>query len=312
MTTRENDLKGAISLLIEGEEDFESLVRTLKLKPNSDFRYTDLSSINFGDADLAGFDFTGANLRNANLSEAKIEGLILNEAELDGVQWPSEFKKKKNETIAKVFTGYIGNYKWEAVSKEMKEYFISTLSPVDGKYSLTREETEIEVTTLSWYDNVSLLRITDPRWQNFHLSLYYLVFDNDRHKIFRLSGSSPAIHEVNAKAPISLKQENALDYLRFFCYFVRGEEGPFYILEDLRDLTIPQHHGLKQIIKDVARPATLKGINEKGQFLCDAVVYYSNAVFIAEFAINPTGMIEMLDDEPIAADLPGKLESPIN
>jgi hypothetical protein len=45
--------------------------------------------------------------------------------------------------------------------------------------------------------------------------------------------------------------------------------------------------------------------------MCDAVVYYSNALFIANFAVQPSGMIEMLNDEPIAADLPVKVDAPV-
>ena len=46
-------------------------------------------------------------------------------------------------------------------------------------------------------------------------------------------------------------------------------------------------------------------------FLCDAVIYYSNAIFLANFAVEPGGMVRMLDDEPIAADLPAKIHAPI-
>jgi hypothetical protein len=45
--------------------------------------------------------------------------------------------------------------------------------------------------------------------------------------------------------------------------------------------------------------------------MCNAVVYYSNALFIATFAVQPGGMIEMLNDEPIAADLPVKVDAPV-
>ena len=52
--------------------------------------------------------------------------------------------------------------------------------------------------------------------------------------------------------------------------------------------------------------------NDQKHYLCDAVVFYSNALFIANFAVQPTGMIEMLDDEPIAADLPVRVEQPVS
>lgn len=67
----------------------------------------------------------------------------------------------------------------------------------------------------------------------------------------------------------------------------------------------------RAVIEGTVREASYEGRNEQGHFLCDAVVYYSNALFIANFAVQPTGMIEMLSDEPIAADLPVKVDAPV-
>ena len=65
----------------------------------------------------------------------------------------------------------------------------------------------------------------------------------------------------------------------------------------------------KSVIEGTIRPASFEGMDDNGAYLCDAVVFYSNAIFIANFAVQPTGMLEMLDDEPIAADLPGKIDA---
>lgn len=104
-----------------------------------------------------------------------------------------------------------------------------------------------------------------------------------------------------------------MEYLRFFCFFVRGEEGPFYIAESMEDPGMPTEMDdtTRSVIEGTVRPASFEGMNEQGHFLCDAVVFYSNALFIANFAVQPTGMIEMLDDEPIAADLPVKIDKPV-
>jgi hypothetical protein len=40
------------------------------------------------------------------------------------------------------------------------------------------------------------------------------------------------------------------------------------------------------------------------------MVLYGNALFSARFSMSPNGMIEMIDDEPIAADLPVKKIKP--
>jgi hypothetical protein len=132
--------------------------------------------------------------------------------------------------------------------------------------------------------------------------------------LFRLNGTSPPIHEVNAKAPVRITEQNVLEYLRFFCFFVRGEEGPFLIAESMDDPYIPTNLDPKTrtVIEGTVRGASYEGRNEQGHFMCDAVVFYSNALFIANFAVQPSGMIEMLNDEPIAADLPVKVDAPVS
>lgn len=201
--------------------------------------------------------------------------------------------------------------RWTGVTVDELEGFISQVTPIDGKYHATAATTEISWRTLPFYENVVLIRLKDRTWGKNNLVLYYLSNLGELH---RLNGTSPPIHEVNSKAPIKVTEENVLDYLRFFCFFVRGEEGPFLIAETMEDPYIPKTTDAKAlaVIEGTVRPASYEGKNEQGYFLCDAVVYYSNAMFIANFAVQPSGMIEMLSDEPIAADLPVKVDAPVN
>ncbi len=200
---------------------------------------------------------------------------------------------------------------WNAVEGEELAGFLEQINPIDGKYHVKAESTQVEWRMLPFYDQVALIRVKDPNWTNPKLNIYYLT---DQGNLFRLNGTSPPIHEVNAKAPIKVNEENVLEYLRFFCFFVRGEEGPFYVAESMEDSNMPTEmdETTRSVIEGTIRPATFEGVNEQGHYLCDAVVFYSNALFIANFAVQPTGMIEMLDDEPIAADLPVKVETPVS
>lgn len=199
---------------------------------------------------------------------------------------------------------------WHVMTAEELAKFIERISPVDGKHQLNGETGRGFYRHLPWYDDVQLINLADSSLENPKIRFCYLVHAGN---LYRLNGTSPPIHEVNAKAPIRLNQDNAADYLRFFMFFVRGEEGPFYVCEDEADPLIPGagNAALKNIVKSTARPISLNGVNEKNHILCDAVVYYSNAIFIASLAIHPTGMIEMVDDEPIAADLPSKIDAPL-
>ncbi len=201
--------------------------------------------------------------------------------------------------------------KWNPVEGEELAGFLEQINPIDGKYRVDAASTQVQWRMLPFYESIALIRVKDPNWVNKKLSIYYLT---DQGNLFRLNGTSPPIHEVNAKAPVKVNEENVLDYLRFFCYFVRGEEGPFYIAESMEDPNMPTEMDdtTRSVIEGTIRAASFEGMNEQGHFLCDAVVFYSNALFIANFAVQPTGMIEMLDDEPIAADLPVKVDQPVS
>lgn len=201
--------------------------------------------------------------------------------------------------------------KWAPVEGEYLQGFLDQINPIDGKYKVSGQTSKVAWRQLPFYDNVVLVRVQDSLWTPNHLTIFYLT---EQGNLFRLNGTSPPIHEVNAKAPVKITEDNVLEYLRFFCFFVRGEEGPFLIAEDMNNPDMPKNMDpkTKSVIEGTVRPATYEGKNEQGFFLCDAVVFYSNALFIANFAIQPSGMIEMLDDEPIAADLPTKVDAPIS
>ncbi|MCI5060370.1 MAG: hypothetical protein MRY79_04780 [Alphaproteobacteria bacterium] len=199
---------------------------------------------------------------------------------------------------------------WNPVQGEELAGFLEQINPIGNKYSVNPATTLVEWRPLPFYDQVALIRVKDPAWTPQNLFIYYLT---DQGNLYWLNGTSPPIHDVNAKAPVKITDDNVLEYLRFFCFFVRGDEGPFLIAESMEDTYIPKQldDKTRTVIEGVLRPASFEGKDENGNWLCDGVVYYSNAMFIANFSVQPSGMIEMLDDEPIAADLPVKVDAPV-
>ncbi len=200
---------------------------------------------------------------------------------------------------------------WNIVEGDELVGFLDQISPIEGKYRVSADSTQVHWRKLPFYqdDSAALIRVRDPNWINQKLVIYYMVHNG---MPYRLNGTSPPIHDLNSKVPITITDDNVLEYLRFFCFFVRGEEGPFYIAETMDDPNMPEDQATRSVVGGTIRPATYEGKNEKGYYLCDAVVFYSNALFIANFEIQPGGMIEMLDDEPIAGELPAKIEVPIS
>lgn len=204
---------------------------------------------------------------------------------------------------------YIDN-NWNPVEGPELAGFISHINPIDGKYNATESSTKVAWRPVPFYETVVLVRLTDPTWTPRNLVLYYLV---DQGTPYRLNGQSWPIHEINSKAPIKVTPENVLEYLKFFCFFVRGEEGPFLVAETITDPYMPANMDAqtKAVIEGTLREASFEGLDANGNYMCDAVVFYSNALFIANFQVQPNGFIEMLDDETIASDLPTRVDAPI-
>ncbi len=126
---------------------------------------------------------------------------------------------------------------WTAITGEELTGFLEQINPIDGKYPVSAETTEVGWRNLPFYDQFALVRVTDPNWANKELKIFYLTAGDS---LFRLDGTSAPIYEINSKTPAKITEENVLDYLRFFSFFVRGEEGPFLIAEDMDNPDISQ------------------------------------------------------------------------
>lgn len=131
-------------------------------------------------------------------------------------------------------------------------------------------------------------------------------------KTLVLNGSSPPIHEINRLEKLTLVANNSASYLRFFCSFVYGDLGPFQILEDKASIKIPESNKkekaiwgpLASTIKEKVKPLQLEPVeaNKSPEFL--VTLYYGDEVFACSMLVHKNGMVEMLNDEPIAKDIP--------
>jgi hypothetical protein len=165
--------------------------------------------------------------------------------------------------------------------------------------------------TLPFFPDARLLMAKHRDWPKL-LFVYFLERDG---QLYRLDGSSPPIHEFNAKHRLDLSGDNAVHYLQFFCYFVRGEEGPFYVIYKRNAEYKPtfsdeqlKHH---ERLDDLFQAPRVWGEDENGNIRCSALIYYSNAVFVADFLIQANGMVDMIDDQRIMAELPVKIDAPL-
>jgi len=304
MTWSLDDARSATKRLLKSDRtsSFVELCRVSGLNPATDFRWADLRGIDLSNELLTDFDFRGADLRNANLHGAQFQPRQLEGADITGALLDRPVETPPFSRCLSTEDG------WETVDEEARSKLFAEINPLREGVECTLQSSEVHVRPLYWYRNSFLLRIRDPRWSPGALRIYYL---KSGPTLVRLDGASAPIHTFNEKAPIGLREQDTLDYLRFFCFFVRGEGGAFYIVESASDPMFSSQTGAASALEGVATPAVVTERGDDGRAICKAIVLYDRALFRSEFAVDSNGMIEMLDDEPLAQDLPFRIEAPI-
>ena len=171
-------------------------------------------------------------------------------------------------------------------------------------------QTAFDRAALSFYpsERVSILRLSDPNpplgWHAYHLVITSPSMAEPEY--IRLDGTSSPIHDVNTKAPLMLTPAVVCDYLRFFCFFTHGRDGPFLIVEGLGQREISPHSELfrNELAKHL-RPVRYWGwSSEDDGHRASALVYYGSVLFFADFVIKPSGSIRMLTDQTVLTGLP--------
>lgn len=118
-----------------------------------------------------------------------------------------------------------------------------------------------------------------------------------------LDGTSEIIHDINEVGFLDLKSpEIVADYLRFFCCAVRGDEGAFHLIEDVaRFAELTGGAAPPEILAANARPLAIAPSADGWR--AEALVVYGTTLYRSQFAISADGIIEMVDDEPLASGL---------
>lgn len=170
---------------------------------------------------------------------------------------------------------------------------VTTLSGPRGQ----RMHVAIHEQTPSFYAEGGLRRWT-CRVANEEPQTYYALVQGDL--IAPLNGTSPPIHGFNHQVVRRFSPDTVLDYLRFFCWAVWGEHGPFWIVEGPTDPPLSPLRAELELLAPALQPALFERADEENRFYCAAWVGYANTLFSANFRIDSSGMVEMLNDEPFA------------
>ncbi|MBB3189198.1 ankyrin repeat domain-containing protein [Halomonas cerina] len=167
---------------------------------------------------------------------------------------------------------------------------------------------DIRVFDLPFHPDVPLIELRPHSNSAGTGRLCFLLQGDTLH---RLNGTSPPIHEVNGKEKPFIHEATVLHYLTFFCFFVRGEDGPFLIVDRPENSFLADLGERSSVIGNIFRPPRVWGKDNRGNWRVSSLVYYADAVFLANFRVQPVGKVEMIDDTPILTDLPDGIDAPL-
>jgi hypothetical protein len=160
---------------------------------------------------------------------------------------------------------------------------------------------------VTFYDDAALYEIELRRDDERGVFTYLRTGD----RTTAIDGKSPQIHALNNDGLLRIGSiQQAVWYLRFFVGALAADGTRFQIVEEVGDLfwIDPSRNGSGR--DAVAGKLRLLDIFEDdGDWLGSGTVAYGSGVFDADFELLQTGMVNMLNDTPIATDLPIHVES---
>lgn len=150
---------------------------------------------------------------------------------------------------------------------------------------------------VSFYPGAKLLRIEYGK--DLLVDSLYFLYHPEHQQIDPLNGTSTPIHKWNGKGRIQLDENNLFDYLRFFCFFVQGELGAFLIVESLANpLLKTLDSSFESQMESHLKPLERIESNDDN-IVIKATVFYGFHLFSSEFAIDDSGTVSMLSDNPL-------------
>jgi len=200
-----------------------------------------------------------------------------------------------------------GGEHWSPLGGRWPGLLIGDLRKLGARYD-TGPVRRFSARRLPFYDTVRLIRLNSTRWDNGLRNLFFL---DDGTKRQWLDGRSDPVHQMNLAAPVTITGTTVLDYLRFFCFFLRSDGKAFHLAEDAADpLLAPLHAAGSDALVKAAKPATILAELPDGTFVCRATVFHGNTLCESQFRIGANGSCEMIEETLLAKDLPVQLDLP--
>ncbi|MBX2834324.1 MAG: hypothetical protein KTR28_05060 [Micavibrio sp.] len=179
---------------------------------------------------------------------------------------------------------------------------VNRLNPLFDGTQFSEKETIILAQNLSFYPGFRLLEISN---QSLTPEIKRFVVTNDERDLV-LNFSNESIYEFNQSLPITLNENNAQDYLRFFFNFVRGRYGRFLIVENVDAIAWKDDPppAARKAVGELISPVELEKVDEKGTYHLRVCMIFKDSLFRSLVKIQPNGFVSIHDEELLVEDMP--------
>jgi hypothetical protein len=191
----------------------------------------------------------------------------------------------------------IHRFPWIDLEEIEKQELLEHLQVRTNESSSTSVTMKMRSSVLAFYRGVRLIEVNDLFAEGPQEKSWYFYYQDS---LVHLDGTSAPIHDMNDLVRINLTTETVAEYVRFFCFFVHGDDGPFFVLEDIDSPVIDKKrndfHKMKTI-KDLCKPLEIITITHEGFFIVSGNVLYGNDLFGVKFVVSSNGVIQIIDEE---------------
>lgn len=177
------------------------------------------------------------------------------------------------------------------INRELKEKQFDASSTVGKKYAMP------------WYAEYELFEFADMSTSNPTFTRRILYRPGDFHIMNWTNGP---IYTTNEKAPISVSEDNAPAYIKFFFNYVKGRHGRFVIVENIDEIMwdgdVPQKG--KEAVGKILKPITVTGREDSGKIIMLAFMVFKDSLFRANVVVERDGMVSLSDEALVIEGMP--------
>ncbi|MBN7810865.1 ankyrin repeat domain-containing protein [Algoriphagus sp. H41] len=162
---------------------------------------------------------------------------------------------------------------------------------------------------LSFYRSLDLLEF--DLWQHDGIQYFTRAIVKDGEYVQLLDGKSHPIYALNSQLPVRLNIGNVDSYLEFFCANLHADMGFFDLINHVSDLrwisgvSDAEKERIASLVQlCLTRVKNQPTNEEKGLWLTERLVQYSNSLFITPFSISKNGVVAMMKDIEVISEMP--------